>query len=281
MLNQTLDAGPVTALARELSHRNNIWVLTGAGISAPSGIPTYRDHHGNWQRSEPVQHDDFVKKESARKRYWVRSMAGWRGIESARPNVAHLAITHLQQLGIVRQVVTQNVDRLHSAAGTRRVLDLHGRLDRVKCLDCGVRFARTGFQLELEDANPALPVVTDQMLPDGDAVVDDLDVDNARIPSCKDCGGILMPDVVFFGGSVPKERVEFAFSSLAQSDCMLVIGSSLSVYSGFRFVKWASEHRLPLYAVNGGKLRGQEFFNQVVSRPIEHALPELVDTLQK
>jgi NAD-dependent SIR2 family protein deacetylase len=279
MLKQKLANDPLEKLSRELSHRKKIWILTGAGVSAPSGIPTYRDHLGNWQRSQPVQHDDFVNKESARKRYWARSMAGWRGIHSARPNDAHRAITKLQQHGIVRQVVTQNVDRLHSAAGTSQVLDLHGRLDRVKCLDCGVRFGRNGFQGELETANPTLAVIAQQILPDGDAQVDDNAVDKVNIPSCLTCGGVLMPDVVFFGGSVPRERVEFAFNALSESDCVLVIGSSLSVYSGFRFIKWAGENGLPLYAVNRGQLRGHDLFDQVVSWPVEHALPALAGSL--
>ena len=270
---------PAAILAGALAGRNNLWVLTGAGISAASGFPTYRDHDRNWQHSKPVQHDDFVKHASTRRRYWARSMVGWSRVKNAVPNEGHRALTDLQQSGRVSQVVTQNVDRLHSRAGTRDVLDLHGRLDRVVCLGCGTKRSREDFQVRLAARNPHLLSVKADFLPDGDARIDDDLVKGVEVPGCDDCGGTVMPDLVFFGGQVPRGRVERAYASLARSDGVLVLGSSLSVYSGLRFIKWAFNNRVPLFAINRGTMRGCEMFDHIVSAPCETLLPRLVASL--
>ena len=266
-----------------LKNKQKIWILSGAGISAPSGIPTYRDHKGNWQAGNPIQHNDFITQESFRKRYWTRSMAGWIITGHAKPNAAHQAITQLQKSGLLSKIVTQNVDRLHSNAGAKEVIDLHGRIDKIICLDCGEKSKRADYQPRLVELNPDLKDyierVTSIALPDGDANIDDYDTESVNIPSCESCDGTLMPDVVFFGGVVPKERVNLAFKTLAEADCILVIGSSLKVFSGFRFPRWAHQNNLPLYAINQGKMRGEDMFDLVVPESCEEILPELVNQL--
>ncbi len=269
----------IDLLARLLADKKKIWVLTGAGISAHSGIPTYRDHQGNWHHNRPIQHEEFINQFPSRQLYWARSLAGWKHIHQAKPNAAHHAITSMQQAGRLSQLVTQNVDRLHSAAYTKDVIDLHGRLDQIYCLKCDQISSRSDYQLLLEEQNPGLNQIVTELLPDGDAQVEDIATEAVRVPPCGNCGGIIMPNVIFYGGNVPGPRVKQAYQSLGESDCVLVVGSSLSVYSGFRFVRRAHEQRLPLYAVNQGIFRGAELFNHIASDPCEIALPELVATL--
>lgn len=256
-----------------LQNKSKIWILTGAGISAPSGIPTYRDDKGEWKSANPIQHNDFINHESYRQRYWARSMVGWKLTGKAKPNATHHAITALQNTGKVSQIVTQNVDGLHNIAGTKDVIDLHGRLSEIKCLDCGEVSKRARFQPKLIKNNPELDQYKATIMPDGDANVEDFDMSRISIPTCTNCNGVLMPNVVFFGGLVPKPRVEKAFSTLAESDCILVIGSSLKVFSGFRFPRWAGQNNLPMYAVNQGEMRGQELFDCIVTDPCEDIMP--------
>ncbi|KAG1694678.1 NAD-dependent protein deacetylase [Nymphon striatum] len=243
------------SLLSALKNKRKIWILSGAGISAPSGIPTYRDHKGKWQASNPIQHNEFINEESFRKRYWARSMAGWIITGHAQPNAAHQAITQLQQHGLLSKIVTQNVDRLHSNAGAKEVIDLHGRIDQIICLN-SVKHCQMVMQILM---------TTIQTLSTSHLV--------------KSCGGTLMPDVVFFGGVVPKARVDEAFDSLADADCVLVVGSSLKVYSGFRFPRWAHQNNLPLYAINQGEMRGEDMFDLVVPESCEEILPQLVNQL--
>lgn len=266
-------------LAHHLANKQRIWVLTGAGISAPSGIPTYRDHKGQWQASKPIQHNEFIDHHEYRQRYWARSMVGWKPVKQAQPNSAHFAISALQKQGFVSQIVTQNVDRLHSVAGAEDVIDLHGRLDQNVCLDCNDISERADYQSRLVATNPELDGYVTNFLPDGDANVEDFDMRKVHVPPCLKCGGTLMPHVVFFGGMVPRQRVDTAFNTLEQSDCVLVVGSSLTVYSGFRFAKKAYENQIPLYAINQGDMRGQDMFTHVAPVPCETALPDLVNWL--
>jgi len=260
-------------LITALQNKSNIWILTGAGISAPSGIPTYRDDKGEWKSANPIQHNDFINHESYRQRYWARSMVGWKLTGRAKPNAAHSAITAIQQTGKVSQIVTQNVDGLHNIAGANNVIDLHGRLSEIKCLSCDEISKRADYQPRLVKNNPELDQYEAKILPDGDAHVEDFDMSKITIPACQNCDGVLMPNVVFFGGIVPISRVEKAFSTLAESDCILVIGSSLKVFSGFRFPRWANQNSLPMYAVNQGKMRGQELFDMILSESCEKVLP--------
>jgi NAD-dependent SIR2 family protein deacetylase len=230
-------------------------VLTGAGLSAASGIPTYRNDRGEWQRSDPIQHQDFVKRADQRRRYWARSVVGWQPVQRAAPNAAHRALADLEALGCIELLVTQNVDRLHQRAGSQRVVDLHGRLDRVLCRGCGAAIDRAAFQAELLQRNPRAGNASVAPRPDGDAEVPEESIAGFQVPDCRRCGGMLMPDVVFFGGTVPRERVERVRSAIDRSGALLVVGSSLMVYSGFRFCRQVAAADKPLLIVNRGTTR--------------------------
>ena len=240
-------------------------VLTGAGISADSGIPTYRDQHGKWLRVDPIQHKEFIESDQKRKRYWARSMVGWPGVEKALPNVHHTALATLERIGKISTLITQNVDRLHQKAGSQRVIDLHGRLDRVVCLSCGQHEARAAIQARLLATNPFVVNYSQIARPDGDADVPDHFVAQTQEPVCTSCGGVLMPDVVFFGGTVPKPRVDACVNALNNSTGLLVVGSSLQVYSGFRFCRMAEKLRMPIIIVNEGDTRADDIATLKVS----------------
>ncbi|MEM1412573.1 MAG: NAD-dependent protein deacetylase [Pseudomonadota bacterium] len=256
-------------------------VLTGAGISAASGIPTYRNDRGEWQRSDPIQHQAFIDKAAMRQRYWARSMNGWPYVRASEPNAAHHALAALERLGHIDLLVTQNVDRLHQAAGSRKVVDLHGRLDRAGCLNCGAMVERDAYQQELKAANPDYASYRAAIRPDGDAEVDDRWVSDFRVPPCQACGGVLMPDVVFFGGGVPRERVERIRSALTDCDALLVVGSSLMVYSGFRFCREAVEQGKPLAIINRGTTRADELAILKVEADAGHVLEALVAAMEQ
>ena len=245
-------------LARFIADHPNLTVLSGAGCSTASGIPEYRDDNGDWMHARPVQYPEFVASADVRRRYWARSYLGWRNMARATPNAAHRALAGLERRGYVRQLITQNVDDLHRQAGSRRVIDLHGVLRTVRCLDCGARTDRELLQRELEALNPDWVAEVVGIAPDGDAHVDPAATTGFRIPSCEACGGILKPDVVFFGENVPKERVDRCRRAVNESDALLVVGSSLMVYSGFRFAREASAAGKPLVIVNRGKTRADE-----------------------
>jgi len=246
-------AGPAT-LGRFVRDHPGLFVLTGAGISTASGIPAYRDADGNWRRKPPLTQQEFTRSEAARKRYWARSFVGWPAISRAAPNAAHDALARLQRDGHIGQVVTQNVDGLHQRAGSERVIDLHGRLDRVVCVECAATLPRAAVQSVMAAANPAFAERDAPVAPDGDA---DLEVDGAGFdaPGCPRCGGVLKPDVVFFGDGVPPSRVNAALAALGGADAVLVVGSSLMAYSGYRFCERASELGKPIAAVNRGRTR--------------------------
>ena len=233
-------------------------VLTGAGISADSGIPTYRDNSGTWLRNRPIQHQEFIQQRESRQRYWGRSMIGWPNVRDARCNANHSALADFERSGRTTLIVTQNVDRLHQAAGSEHVVDLHGRLDRVRCLDCGAGYERDRVQHELEKLNPRHRDFEAMARPDGDADLSAQQVSNIKIWDCEACGGVLKPDVVFFGGTVPKERVIRCQEALTAADGLLVIGSSLQVFSGFRFCRQALEQGKPLVILNEGATRADD-----------------------
>ena len=234
------------------AHRR-VFVLTGAGCSTDSGIPDYRDASGAWKRSAPVTWQAFLHEPATRARYWARSFAGWPRVAGATPNATHHALAGLEAGGRLSLLVTQNVDGLHQRAGSREVVDLHGRIDGVRCLDCDARFARADLQDELAACNPGWAGREAASAPDGDADVED--TRGFRIPACRACGGMLKPDVVFFGENVPRARVEAAARALRRADAMLVIGSSLLVYSGYRFARMAREAGLPLAILTRGVSR--------------------------
>lgn len=258
------------------AHRR-IFLLTGAGCSTDSGIPDYRDDEGGWKRAQPVTYQAFMGEAATRRRYWARSLVGWPRIGSARPNLAHRALAQLEQRGQCELLLTQNVDRLHQAAGSRQVVDLHGRLDMVRCMACGQRTPRADLQRRLVECNPAWADLTADSAPDGDADLEGRDFDAFDVPACLACGGVLKPDVVFFGESVPAERVKNAMDHLQHADAMLVVGSSLMVWSGFRFVHAAVCAGIPVAAVNLGRTRGDDLLRFRVAAPCGPALSFLLE----
>ncbi|WP_353250850.1 NAD-dependent protein deacetylase [Salinisphaera sp. T31B1] len=259
-----MNSGPeadVDRLRAFIDDHPRLFVLTGAGISTDSGIPDYRDRDGGWKGATPIQHQEFVRQAAKRQRYWARSMAGWPPVARARPNAAHHALAALVSSGRTAALVTQNVDGLHQAAGARGVVDLHGRLDRVICLDCNTRLSRHRVQQMLIAHNGDWLADAGAIRPDGDIELGAVDYSRFRVPDCPVCGGVLKPDVVFFGGSVPRPVVNRAWAGLAHADAVLVAGSSLMVWSGFRFVRDAARRGLPILAVNRGRTRADDLID--------------------
>jgi NAD-dependent SIR2 family protein deacetylase len=255
MTHPLADHDAAQALQAWLDAHRSVFVLTGAGVSTHSGIPDYRGADGEWKRSAPITWQAFIGDPAMRARYWARSFVGWPVVERARPNRAHAALVTMEAQGKVSMLVTQNVDGLHERAGQRAVIDLHGRIDQVACLACATRVPRADVQAMLADANPDWTAITAAAAPDGDADLEHLDFSGFRAPACPHCGGMLKPDVVFFGENVPCERVHAAAEALRRSDAMLVVGSSLMVYSGFRFARMAREAGLPLAILTRGITR--------------------------
>ena len=253
---------PVTDAALQLrewlARHRRVFVLTGAGVSTHSGIPDYRAADGSWKRPAPVTLQAFTADEASRRRYWARAFVGWPRFSSARPNAAHIALAAWEARGGPSLLLTQNVDALHQKAGSRDVVDLHGRLDTIVCLACRAAFPRDDVQARIAEANPDWQVTTALPGPDGDADLETADFDNFAVPGCPACGGMLKPDVVFFGENVPRARFEAACAALAASDAMLVVGSSLMVYSGFRFARMAHDAGLPLAILTRGLTRADE-----------------------
>lgn len=246
------------ALRDWIARHPRLFVLTGAGVSTGSGIPDYRDADGAWKRSPPVTWQAFTGDPATYRRYWARSFVGWPSFSAAHPNVAHHALAALEGAGRLVALVTQNVDALHQRAGNRTVIDLHGRLDRTLCLGCGDAFAREELQARLAALNPGWRPHAAATAPDGDADIDAEAVSRFVAPHCAQCGGPLKPDVVFFGENVPRARYAQAVEALHAADAALVIGSSLMVYSGFRFARMARERGMPLAILNRGRTRADD-----------------------
>lgn len=265
----------VAALQGFLRDHPRLVVITGAGISAASGIPTYRDRAGIWQHSTPITHQEFIADASRRQRYWARSLVGWPVVRDARPNAAHLALCTLEQLGRIDLLVTQNVDRLHQRAGSARVVDLHGRVDLVRCMQCDETTSREHVQQQLLRDNPARHRAPATVRPDGDADIPAEWVESFTVPGCRKCAGVLIPDVVFFGGSIPKPRVAFCNEAIRCADAVLAIGSSLQVFSGYRFCRLATQLGKPLAIINPGNTRADSLADmKLVSNcePLLHAV---------
>jgi NAD-dependent SIR2 family protein deacetylase len=260
-------------------------VLTGAGCSTESGIPDYRSPGGAWTRHKPIYFQSFVRSAEVRRFYWARSYRGWPRFDSARPNRAHIALAQLEREGRVHQVITQNVDDLHHEAGSRAVVQLHGRNRVVTCLDCGAERPRAEMQERLAAANAAwleaakwkhLDADEADFAPDGDANVAQSLVGDFVVPDCRRCGGVLKPAVVFFGETVPADKVAHAMRRLDEADALLVVGSSLTVWSGFRFVKRAAERQLPIAIVNIGPTRGDDLATLKIEAPCGDVLSAAV-----
>jgi NAD-dependent SIR2 family protein deacetylase len=261
-----LDAA-VRALDDFLERHPQPLVLTGAGCSTDSGIPDYRDHDGGWKRRRPVQFADFMASARMRRRYWARSMRGYPVMAGARPNATHRWLAAREEADGLALLVTQNVDGLHRRAGSRTLIDLHGSIHDVICMECGTRSDRQSLQQRLLELNPDHAEVAAEIAPDGDADIDDTALEEFALPDCERCGGLLKPDVVFFGESVPRDRVDRTRAVLSRADGLLVLGSSLMVFSGFRFCRDAAAAGLPMLAVNLGRTRADTMLEQRLAVP--------------
>jgi NAD+-dependent protein deacetylase sirtuin 4 len=270
----------VDTLVRLLRGRRTV-VLTGAGCSTESGIPDYRGPGTRARARNPIQHREFLTKPETRARYWARSLLGWPRFSSARPNAAHHALAALERDGHVPGLITQNVDRLHHAAGSTRVIELHGALARVRCLDCGVLEARVTLQERLVALNPDFAHQVLELRPDGDAELSSELLSSFQVPACVSCGGTLKPDVVFFGDNVPRPTVDAAFAMLEEGDALLVVGSSLAVFSGYRFVLRAAERHMPIGMINIGETRGADLADVRVEARAGEVLPLLASELAR
>ena len=260
-------------------HRR-LFVLTGAGCSTNSGLPDYRDEAGQWKRAQPMTYQVFMGDAAARRRYWARSMVGWPVVAQSAPNAAHAALARLEKRGVLSRLVTQNVDGLHGRAGSQDVVELHGNIGHVRCMACGNETLRAALQTTLVADNPSFAGLSALAVADGDAQLEE-NFSAFRVPPCMQCGGLLKPDVVFFGESVPRARVDAAAQALEQADAMLVLGSSLMVYSGFRFCEWAARSGKPIAAVNLGRTRADALLDLKVEAPCGAALSVLVDELER
>jgi NAD-dependent deacetylase sirtuin 4 len=269
----------VVALAERL-RGGRVAVLTGAGVSTESGIPDYRSPEALARPRRPISGPDFVRSESVRRRYWARAMAGWDSFRRASPGDSHHAIAHLEAQGVVSRVITQNVDRLHHAAGSRHVIELHGTLAEVACLDCGGVEDRDAVQVRMVAANTAWAGRTSRdavAAPDGDAELADDMIAAFEVPTCTACGGVLKPCVVFFGENVPRRVVDEAFATVDGADGLLVAGTSLAVFSGYRFLRRAAERGAWIAIVNRGPVRGEEHAALKIEASTGAVLRELAD----
>jgi NAD-dependent SIR2 family protein deacetylase len=281
-LSQPSQVSQVSALV-DLVAPGGVVVLSGAGLSTESGIPDYRGPTGLARRATPMTYQTFTGSASARRRYWARSHLGWPAISGAAPNHGHHAVAELGRRGLLAGIITQNVDGLHQAAGAFGLIELHGSLHRVLCLSCGQRTSRAELDRQLSAANPgwreaagpAAPVN-----PDGDAVLAQERTESFRVPACRACQGVLKPDVVFFGENVPKPRAQACYALVERASGLLVLGSSLTVMSGFRFVRHAARLGIPVVIVNQGPTRGDAYASATLDAPLGRTLTVLVDRLR-
>ncbi|MFF4429363.1 NAD-dependent protein deacetylase [Streptomyces sp. NPDC001513] len=271
----TTDVGPLADVLRA----GGVLVLSGAGLSTESGIPDYRGQGGSLSRHTPMTYQEFTASARARRRYWARSHLGWGTFGRARPNAGHRAVAAFADRGLLAGVITQNVDGLHQAAGSRDVVELHGGLERVVCLSCGACGSRRGLARRLREANAGFAPVAARLNPDGDADLTDEQAAAFRVVPCSGCGGILKPDVVFFGEAVPARRVEQCRELVAGATSLLVLGSSLTVMSGLRFVRQAARAGTPVLIVNRDPTRGDEHAVTRVALPLGTTLTTLTERL--
>jgi NAD-dependent SIR2 family protein deacetylase len=257
-----------------------VLILSGAGLSTESGIPDYRGPTGLARRAEPMTYQEFSGSVAARRRYWARSHCGWRHVAAALPNAGHHAVAELQRRGLLSGIITQNVDGLHQAAGAQRVIELHGSLDRVVCLGCGQRTSREVLARRLRAANPDWAARVTEISADGDAVVADDQAELFEVVDCQDCGGLLKPDVVFFGENVPRPRVEECYALTGQASALVVLGSSLTVMSGYRFVRHAAKLAIPIAIINRGPTRGDALARLILDAPLGQTLAALTAPME-
>ena len=277
-LTEARTAGSFGALIAVVAS-GRVLVLTGAGLSTESGIPDYRGPTGLARRAQPMTYQAFTASAAARRRYWARSYLGWRHIAGAVPNDGHRAVAEMSRRGLLTGIITQNVDGLHQAAGAFGVTELHGSLHRVNCLACGQRTPRTELDRRLEAANPGWDARLATLNPDGDAVLDDEATESFQVVDCSACHGVLKPDVVFFGENVPRPRAEACYAMVERSRALVVLGSSLTVMSGFRYVRHAARLQRPVVIVNQGATRGDAYATATLDAPLGRALTDLVAAL--
>ena len=274
-----LAEGPADSVREKIAGliaAGGVVVLSGAGLSTESGIPDYRGPTGLARRAEPMTYQAFTGAPAARQRYWARSHLGWRHIARAAPNQGHHAVAELQRRGLLSGIITQNVDGLHQKAGARDVIELHGSLSRVICLSCGERTPRDELDERLRAANPAWDARARQVNPDGDAVLDDGATDQFEVVGCLRCAGALKPDVIFFGENVPPGRVADCYALVSAARAVLVLGSSLTVMSGYRFVRHAAKAGLPVAIINQGATRGDAQATLTLDGPLGPTLATLI-----
>jgi NAD-dependent SIR2 family protein deacetylase len=252
-------------------------VLSGAGLSTESGIPDYRGPTGLARRAEPMTYQAFTAAAAARQRYWARSHLGWRHIARATPNLGHQAVAEMERRGLLSAIITQNVDGLHQAAGAQDIVELHGSLSRVICLRCGERTPRDELDQRLRAANPDWAAQARQVNPDGDAVLDDGATDRFKVVDCRRCAGVLKPDVIFFGENVPPGRVADCYALVSEARALLVLGSSLTVMSGYRFVRHAARLGVPVAIINRGRTRGDAQATVTLDAPLGSVLTTLTN----
>ncbi|MFQ3790188.1 NAD-dependent protein deacetylase [Halomonas sp. A29] len=276
---QPAETEAIERLQEFMSRHPRLAVLTGAGVSTDSGIPDYRDATGAWKCAPPMQHRQFMTSHAARQRYWARALVGFRTLHRARPGDAHRALARLEEAGGVHGVITQNVDGLHQKAGSRRVIDLHGRAEQVRCMGCGALRMRHDLHAELAERNPDWIEMKAEVRPDGDADIE-TDFSTFDVPGCRRCGqGIWKPDVVFFGDSVPSERVARARAVVEEAEALLVVGSSLMVYSGYRFARQAAAAGKPIACLNLGHTRADGLYSLKLEAPVGAVLAAVTAAL--
>jgi len=270
-----IEIGPIA----ELLTGKRFVVLTGAGISTESGIPDYRGPETRRRARNPVQYRAFVKDAEARRRYWARAVVGWGRFSGAKPNEGHAALARLERDGPLIGVITQNVDRLHHEAGSDRIVELHGALANVRCLDCDAVSPRVDLQARLTALNPGWTDRRADLAPDGDAELEGDAIRAFRVAACALCGGALKPDVVFFGENCRREIVDDAWRLFDEAEALLIVGSSLAVFSGYRFLRRANERGVPIALINLGTARGEEHAEVRLEAKSGEALPALAALL--
>jgi NAD+-dependent protein deacetylase sirtuin 4 len=263
----------------ELLRGRRVVALVGAGCSTASGIPDYRGPETRRRARNPIQIQAFLGDDAGRQRYWARAVVGWPRFRASRPNAAHAALAALEHAGVLRGLITQNVDRLHHAAGSRRVVELHGALHEVVCLQCGALESRDGLQERLLALNPGWDAARVEAAPDGDAELPAAMIEGFVVAGCRCCGGVLKPKVVFFGENVPADVTAQAWSLFGEGEVLLVVGSSLTVFSGYRFVRRAAQQGVPVAVVNLGPTRGDPLVTLRVDDRVEAVLPALAEAL--
>jgi NAD-dependent SIR2 family protein deacetylase len=278
MHSETLESDEGLAAAAEIIGRGGVVVLSGAGLSTESGIPDYRGPGGAYSRNHtPITYQLFRDDPRGRHRYWARSYIGWPMMRDMQPNTGHLSVAALESAGLVTGVVTQNVDSLHDKAGSSAVIDLHGRLDTVMCMACGLRGSRSALQSRIASVNDGWEGTATRINPDGDVDLPETSVDTFVMVDCTSCGGVLKPDVVYFGESVPPARVTDSYAMVDSASSLLVLGSSLHVYSGRRFVTHAHKHGLPIIIINQGDTKADDLASVRIDAALGETLTALTD----